>query len=173
MFITIAICTFNRAESLRRTLDSLVAMRVPSDLSWEIVIVNNNSTDHTDEVISEYVGRLPVRWEFEPRPGKSNARNRAIDVAKGEYIVWTDDDVVVDTGWLTAYVEAFRRWPEAAVFGGRIMPRYEAPVAKWVGKAKRCWKGHTRFAISATTSARSLPMTKTISPLGRIVPFVP
>ncbi len=131
MFITVAICTLNRAESLRRALDSLVEMRVPSDLSWEIVIVHT-STDHTDDVISEYISLLPVRWEFEPRPGKSNAQNRAIDLAKGDYIVWTDDDVVVDAGWLTAYVGAFRRWPEAAVFGGRITPRYEAPVAKWV-----------------------------------------
>jgi glycosyltransferase involved in cell wall biosynthesis len=84
MFITIAICTFNRAESLRLTLDSLVAMQVPSDLTWEILIVNNNSTDHMDNVISEYVDRLPVRREFEIRAGKSNALNRAIDVAKGD-----------------------------------------------------------------------------------------
>jgi glycosyltransferase involved in cell wall biosynthesis len=116
-------------------------MRVPSDLAWEIVIVNNNSTDHTDDVISEYVGRLPVWREFEPRPGKSNAQNRAIDVAKGDYIVWTDDDVVVDAGWLTAYVEAFRRWPDAAVFGGRIMPRYETPVEKWVTESEAVLEG--------------------------------
>jgi glycosyltransferase involved in cell wall biosynthesis len=140
MFITVAICTLNRAESLRRTLDSLVKMRVPRDLSWEIVIVHT-STDHTDDVISEYVGRLPVRREFEPRPGKSNAQNRATDIAKGDYIVWTDDDVVVDAGWLTAYVEAFRRWPEAAFFGGRITPRYEAPVAKWVLESEAVLEG--------------------------------
>jgi glycosyltransferase involved in cell wall biosynthesis len=131
VFITVAICTFNRAESLRRTLESLGEMRVPSDLSWEIVIVHT-STDHTDNVISEYAGRLPVRREFESRLGLSNARNRAIDVAKGDYIIWTDDDVLVDAGWLTAYVGAFRRWPKAAVFGGRITPRYETPTEKWV-----------------------------------------
>jgi glucosyl-dolichyl phosphate glucuronosyltransferase len=136
MFITIAICTFNRAESLRRTLDSLEEMQVPSDLSWEILIVNNNSTDHTDNIISEYVGRLPVRREFEARPGKSNSLNRAIDVAKGDYIVWIDDDVLVDASLLTAYAEAFRRWPEAAVFGGRIKPRYEVPVEKWVTESE-------------------------------------
>ena len=132
MFITVAICTFNRAESLRRTLASLVAMQVPSDVTWEVVIVNNNSTDHTDDVISEYVGRLPVRPEFEPRTGKSNALNRAIDVANGDYILWIDDDVLVDVGWLTAYVETFRRWPEGVVFGGRIRPRYDSPVEKWI-----------------------------------------
>jgi glycosyltransferase involved in cell wall biosynthesis len=107
-------------------------MQVPGDIGWEVVIVNNNSTDHTDNVIDEYRDRLPLRREFEPRPGHSNARNRAIDTAKGEYILWTDDDVVVDAGWLIAYVEAFRRWPDAAIYGGRIIPRYEPPVPRWV-----------------------------------------
>jgi glycosyltransferase involved in cell wall biosynthesis len=132
MFVTIGICTFNRAESLRRTLNSLVAMRVPNGITWEVVVVNNNSTDYTDDLIDEYIGRLPVRHEFEPRPGKSIAPNRAIDVAKGDFIIWIDDDVVVDAHWLTAYIEAFRCWPEAAVFGGRIKPRYEAPVKRWI-----------------------------------------
>jgi glycosyltransferase involved in cell wall biosynthesis len=141
MFITVAVCTFNRAESLRRTLNSLVEMQVPSDLSWEVLIVNNNSTDRTDDVINEFVGRLPVRREFEPRAGKSNALNRAIDGSKGDYILWTDDDVLVGANWLTAYVEAFRRWPEAAVFGGRITPRYEAPTEKWVIESEAVLEG--------------------------------
>ncbi len=145
MFVAVAICTFNRAASLRRTMDSLAAMRVPNDLTWEIVIVNNNSTDHTDDVIDEYRDRLPVRRVFEPRPGLSNARNRAIDVARGDYILWTDDDVVVDAGWLQGYVDAFQRWPEAAVFGGRITPRYESPVAKWVAESEAILEGP--FAI--------------------------
>src|ERR1700761_2522471 len=100
MLVTVGICTFNRAESLRRTLDSLVAVRVPANLAWEIVIVNNASTDHTDDVINQYGDSLPVSKGFEPRRGKSNALNRAIDVVKGEYIVWIDDDVGVDAGWL-------------------------------------------------------------------------
>jgi glycosyltransferase involved in cell wall biosynthesis len=135
MFVTVGICTFNRAESLRRTLNSLGEMQIPSDVCWEILIVNNNSSDHTDEVIANFRDRLPVRREFEPRPGKSNALNRAIDVAKGEYILWTDDDVVVDPRWLQAYVEAFRRWPEAALFGGRIVPKLEPPVPRWVAES--------------------------------------
>ena len=85
-----------------------------------------------DDVIKKYVGRLPVRQEFESRGSKSNALNRAIDGVKGDYIVWIDDDVLVDPGLLTAYAAAFRRWPEAAVFGGRIKPKYETPVEKWV-----------------------------------------
>ena len=135
MLVTIAICTRNRAESLRRTLDSLAALQIPGDVTWEIVIVHN-STDHTDKVIGEYLDRLPVRKELETQAGLSNARNQAIDAAKGEYIIWTDDDVIVGPGWLSAYVEAFRRWPEAAVFDGRIKPKYEPPVTRWIAEAE-------------------------------------
>jgi glycosyltransferase involved in cell wall biosynthesis len=132
MLATIAICTLNRAESLRRTLDSLVAMHVPKDLQWEIVVVNNGCTDHTDEVVASYAARLPIRGEYEPQRGISRARNRAVDAAKGEYIVWTDDDTVVDRGWFTTYIDAFRRWPESALFGGPIIPRYESPMVEWL-----------------------------------------
>ena len=57
-------------------------------------------------------------------------------MARGDYIVWTDDDVVVDPGWLAAYAQAFGRWPQAAVFGGRITPKYETPVVKWVTESE-------------------------------------
>jgi glycosyltransferase involved in cell wall biosynthesis len=140
MFVTVAICTFNRAESLRRTLASLAALQIPRGLTWEIVIVHN-SPDHTDDVIREYLNRLPVRKELETQAGLSNARNQAIDTAKGEYIVWTDDDVIVDARWLSAYVDAFQRWPAGAVFGGRIKPRYDPPVTRWIAKAETQLEG--------------------------------
>ena len=131
MFVTIAICTFNRAESLRRTLNSLTVMQVPT-IDLEVIVVNNNCSDHTDATIEAFSKRLPIRREFEKEPGLSNARNRAVDAAKGDYIVWTDDDVIVKPGWLAGYGEAFRRHPEAAVFGGPITPRYQTPVVSWV-----------------------------------------
>src|SRR5437773_636743 len=95
MFLTIAICTFNRAESLRRTLRSLAALRVPDYVDWEIVVVNNNCTDHTEDVIAAFSDRLPIRRELELQSGLSWARNRAVHTAQGNYIVWIDDDVVV------------------------------------------------------------------------------
>lgn len=132
MLVSVAICTLNRAESLLRTLESLAAMRLPPDLEWEVVVVNNHCTDHTDKVISSFANRLPIRRELEPERGLSRARNRAVASVQGDYIVWTDDDVAVDAGWLAAYVEAFRRWPEAAVFGGKIIELYEDPLPKWL-----------------------------------------
>jgi glycosyltransferase involved in cell wall biosynthesis len=136
MFITIAICTLNRAESLRRTLASLAAMHVPDDLDWEVVVVNNNSADATDDVISSFAGRLPIRREFEMRRGLSSARNRAVDSATGKYIIWTDDDVIVDPNWIATYAQAFRQWPGAAVFAGPVIPRYSEPVPKWIADSK-------------------------------------
>lgn len=132
LLLTVAICTYNRAESLRRTLTSLSAMQLPCDFEWEVVVVNNNCTDHTDSVIEEFRDRLPIRREFEAQQGLSNARNRAVDVANGDYIVWTDDDVVVDANWLAAYKEAFRQWPRAAVFGGPILLKFEPPTPTWL-----------------------------------------
>lgn len=87
MLGTIAICTLNHAESLRRTLQSFVAMQLPGDLTWEILVVNNNCTDHTDEVISAFAEELPIRREFELHHGLSRARNRAVEVAQGDYRV--------------------------------------------------------------------------------------
>jgi glucosyl-dolichyl phosphate glucuronosyltransferase len=136
MDVSIAICTRNRAVSLARTLKSLTAMSVPDGLDWEIVVVNNASSDNTDAVIFCFQSQLPLQRQFEAAPGLSNARNRAVAAAKGAYVVWTDDDVVVDRCWLGAYVEAFRSWPDAALFGGKIIPLFEEPMPYWL---RECW----------------------------------
>jgi len=131
MDASIVICTQNRASSLRRTLASLARMRTPETAQWEIIIVDNGSTDGTPSVVQEYVPRLPIRRVFEPNAGHSNARNKGVAEASGRYVIWTDDDVEVDEDWLAAYLEAFKRWPAAAVFGGKILPRLEEPVVAW------------------------------------------
>jgi glycosyltransferase involved in cell wall biosynthesis len=134
--VSVAICTRNRAASLVRTLESFTAIHVPDDLQWEVVVINNASLDDTDAVILRFQERLPLRREFEAAPGLSNARNRALKVIKGAYVIWTDDDVIVDQGFLAAYVEAFRRWPDAVVFGGKIIPVFEEPMPLWL---RKCW----------------------------------
>ena len=85
---------------MRQTLESFTGLAVPAATDWEILVVNNNCTDQTDQVIQAYQDRLPVRRAFEPRPGLSHARNRAIAEATGDYILWTDDDVTVSPNWL-------------------------------------------------------------------------
>lgn len=164
MLITVAICTYNRATSLRRALDSLAAMRIPERIDWEVVVVNNNCTDDTSAVIRSFADRLPIREAVEPTPGKSNACNRAIDVARGDYFVWTDDDVIVDPGWLAAYIEAFRRHPEAAIFAGPIRPRYEEPAVKWVIESEGLLRG--AYAIRDFTDENEV-----LSPVNNRLPL--
>jgi glucosyl-dolichyl phosphate glucuronosyltransferase len=132
MRITIAICTWNRCQLLRQTLEGMTKLSVPTDISWELLVVNNNSTDATDEVITSFKERLPIRGLFEPRPGKSNALNLAIRESSGEYIIFTDNDVLVDEEWLASYYRAFNRWPNATIFGGSIHPWFEGNPPQWL-----------------------------------------
>jgi glucosyl-dolichyl phosphate glucuronosyltransferase len=122
MLVTIAICTYNRAALLRNTLDRLGEAVVPDGIEVEVIIVNNNCTDGTAQLLRDYAGPLSLRAVFEPVAGVSNARNRVLSEAAGEYILWTDDDVLVDRDWIRAYAAAFRASPDAALFGGPIEP---------------------------------------------------
>lgn len=134
MKISVAICTWNRADLLNKTLANLLNLTDSDDYEFELIVVNNNSTDRTDEVISTYEGRLPLRRIFEQTPGLSNARNAAVRAARGDYIIWTDDDVLVDKDWLIAYARAFIKWPEVVVFGGPIEPWFEGTPPDWLKK---------------------------------------
>ena len=132
MNITVAICTWNRAGLLGQTLDAMTRLRIPEGVTWELLVVNNNCTDDTDQVTAAYTGRLPLRRLWELRPGKSNACNLAVREALGEYMLWTDDDVLVDPNWIAVYCGAFRRHPTAAVFGGRIDPWFAGTPPAWL-----------------------------------------
>lgn len=132
MRITVAICTWNRAPMLRQTLEQMTRLVVPVGVEWELLVVNNNCTDDTDAVLASFAGRLPVRRLFEPEAGQSNARNHAVREAAGDYILWTDDDVLVDERWIAEYCAAFERWPDAAFFGGPIEPWFTEPPSAWV-----------------------------------------
>lgn len=132
MWISVAICTWNRCELLGQTLEQMGKLVIPSDVEWELLVVNNNSTDATDNVITSFSGRLPIRHLCEPKPGKSHALNLAVREARGEYILWTDDDVLVDEQWIVEYCHAFGRWPEAALFGGPIVPWFAGNPPSWL-----------------------------------------
>src|SRR6185437_10384951 len=113
LLITVAICTRNRARLLRQTLEQMTRLAIPRAVTWELIVVENNCSDDSVGVLSEFRDRLPIRAISEETLGLSNARNAAVASARGQYIVWTDDDVLVDEGWLTAYVSAFERYSVA------------------------------------------------------------
>jgi glycosyltransferase involved in cell wall biosynthesis len=122
MNLTVAICTWNRSDLLRQTLEGMLQLRVPVDLTWELLVVDNNSTDNTREIATQFAGRLPLKYVFESKPGLSHARNCALRVAIAPYLMFTDDDVLVDSEWLAAAAETWRKYPSAQVIGGPIAP---------------------------------------------------
>ncbi len=122
MRVTVVICTWNRCELLRQTLDGLTKISVPPDTCWDILVVNNNCSDDTSSVVRTFCGRLEIREVLESRPGLSHARNRALQEVTSAYLVWIDDDVLVDREWLSALVGAVRRHPDVHAFGGLIEP---------------------------------------------------
>jgi glucosyl-dolichyl phosphate glucuronosyltransferase len=163
MRITVAICTWNRARLLKQTLERVELLALPEGIDWELVVVNNNSTDETDEVIDSFKKRLPLRRLFEPVPGLSNARNRAVAEAGGDYIVWTDDDVLVDENWLASYREAFLRWPEAAVFGGPIEPWFDKEPPRWL---LQVWPSVSGAYGARDFGPESVPLSADVLPFG-------
>jgi glycosyltransferase involved in cell wall biosynthesis len=131
MDCSVIVCTRNRHQQLEQLLCSMTAMAVPPSLTWELIVVDNGSTDDTPAVIESFKTNLPVRRLFQPKPGKSNAQNFGVPAAAGEYFIWIDDDVRVEPNWLVAYLAAFKRWPDAAVFSGKITPVLQPPTPEW------------------------------------------
>jgi len=131
--LSVIICTWSRSDSLRQTLESLQRMEVPATLQWELLVVDNNSTDDTSQVIDEFTERLPLKKLFEPRAGKSHALNLAVKSASGQHFIFTDDDVLVSTQWLCAYAAGFQQYSDMSLFGGPIEPRFMGKqVPRWL-----------------------------------------
>jgi glycosyltransferase involved in cell wall biosynthesis len=127
---TLGIATWNRADWLERTLGSLAAARVPADLDWEVLVCDNNSTDTTRQVVESMGDRLPIHL-FEPTQGKSHALNRILRQARHDWVLMLDDDVLVDPGYLEAYVAGIERYPDAGCLGGQVLPALEAEPDRW------------------------------------------
>ena len=132
MNASVILCTYNRASTLSRALESLSDLDVPAGLDWEVLVVDNNSTDDTRAIVERVAAeaRLPCRYVFEPQQGKSFALNAGIAQALGQVLVFTDDDVTFDRGWLRALLAAFDA-PDCAGVGGQIVPVWPAPPPRW------------------------------------------
>jgi glucosyl-dolichyl phosphate glucuronosyltransferase len=135
MDATVLIATFNRARLLDETLASLRAMRVAPPLRWEVIVIDNNSTDDTRAVVEHHAADYPapLRYLFESQQGRSSALNAGIAAARGEVLVFTDDDVRVAEGWLNAAHGALSGSdPAIAHAGGPVRPIWELPPPSWL-----------------------------------------
>ncbi len=122
MLISVLICTRDRARSLEVTLRQFFEQRFAAGYDHELIVVDNRSSDRTPRVVAECAARHPsVRYVFEARQGLSYARNAAITAARGELLVFTDDDVRPGPEWLDEIHAEFARDPRLGLLGGRVM----------------------------------------------------
>jgi glycosyltransferase involved in cell wall biosynthesis len=129
---TILIATYNRSGLLQRTLESLRALN--SSRSWDVIVVDNNSSDDTRRVIEAQAATFPVPlfYLFEPKQGKSVALNAGLRRTRADVVVFTDDDVLVDPHWLDAACAPMEDNPRLAYSGGPVRPLWQAEPPDWL-----------------------------------------
>ena len=131
MKFSVIIATYNRAEELVKTLESLKGLE--SAEPWEVIIVDNNSSDNTRDVVLERVDSFPVplRYVMEKEQGRSAALNAGIRLAKGEILAITDDDVRVNPDWSRNSAEALDRLG-CDYLGGKALPIWGGELPDWL-----------------------------------------
>lgn len=134
--VTVAILTYNRAKFLEQTLAGIAQQQFPRD-HYEVLVVDNNSTDHTREVVAAFANARPApRHIFETTQGLDHARNRAIKEARGEIVVFADDDILVAPDWLAQLtVPLMADHPrKIGAIGGEVIPVFPDGLPPWVAE---------------------------------------
>ena len=132
--LSLIVATYNRSASLIRALESVAQQNAPAS-EWECVVINNNSTDDTQERFAEFVAAHPdlnIRMVTELRQGLSFARNRGIRESEAEYIAIIDDDERISPDFITSYISLFDSTPDAVAAGGPIVAEYPSGRPRWM-----------------------------------------
>ena len=161
--VTIAIPTYNRADFLRQTLAGIAAQQFPRD-HYEVLVIDNNSRDRTRDVVAEFAEARPApRYLHEPQQGLDHARNRAIAEARGEIILFGDDDILVQPDWLAQMAVPLLAdsAQQIGAVGGEVIPVFPDGLPPWVAE----W--HSPLAFRADTG----PLPAHQSPMGANMAF--
>lgn len=131
--LSLIVPTYNRAPFLSESLPSFLDQTLDPK-RYEILVVDNNSTDDTPEVVERVLNdaKCQHRYIFEPRQGLHHARNRGIQEAQGDIVVFGDDDIIATRSWLESILTEFDGSSDVGIVGGKITPRWDAPPAQWI-----------------------------------------
>lgn len=167
--VEIAICTWNRAALLQKTIESLKRLIVPYQIKLRVIIVDNGSTDETSQILESFAidDRFNQRHRVlilnEEQQGHTHARNKAIEHIDSDFLIWTDDDVVLDAFLIQKYVDFADANRDTAFFGGKIEPDFEVTPEPWITENWEKLKGC--FAARDLGEA-PLPFSKDTLPYG-------
>jgi len=134
--ISVIVCTYNRAGLLSGMLQSFLEQNDLDQVPYELLVVDNNSTDATQAVCDPFKVHPEVRIFHEARQGLSAARNRGVKESRGEILAFLDDDVLVEPGWLAALHQCYQQ-TQADIVGGRCSLLFSTPPPSWLGPAFR------------------------------------
>jgi glycosyltransferase involved in cell wall biosynthesis len=133
MNISVIVCTYNRCSDLHQALTSLASSQVTESMKWEVLVIDNNSSDDTSTVVQEFIRRYPTRFRyvFESTPGRSHALNRGIRESQAEVLAFTDDDVIVEPNWLQNLTQSIFSSGYAGA-SGRTLPARNFTPPNWL-----------------------------------------
>ena len=166
--ISVVVCTHNRAALLRQALDSLAAQTL-ARTKYEVIVVNNGSTDQTPAAVREYQAdqrQCSIRLVDEAVLGLGYARNRGWQASRGEYVAFMDDDARADAPWLERALDLFEKSrPAPVAVGGQIRPWYVSPKPAWYKDEYevRTWgQGARHLSAGESFSGSNMMFTKNI-----------
>ncbi|MBR6458315.1 MAG: glycosyltransferase family 2 protein [Bacteroidales bacterium] len=138
--ISVIICTYNRERYIGEALKRVAKTKYRE---YEIILVDNNSTDGTAQIVKDFIKAnpgVPIKYFLETKQGLSNARNRGMEEANGDVFVFLDDDSLVQGDYLKTLDDYLTLNPQADAFGGRIEPLFdECPRPKWLCRWSMGW----------------------------------
>jgi glycosyltransferase involved in cell wall biosynthesis len=138
--VSVVLCTFNRAALLPAALTALLDQADAPP--YEVIVVDNNSTDGTQRVVEAFAASGRVRYVHEPNQGLSYARNFGVATASADILAFTDDDVRVEPTWIRSIARAFAAHPDVDMVGGKVAPEWQAEPPAWLRQA-----GHAPLAL--------------------------
>jgi glycosyltransferase involved in cell wall biosynthesis len=163
MQVTVAIPTYSRSRTLRQTLEGIAKQDFPAD-QFEVVVIDNNSTDDTRDVVAAFSGAVPApRHVLESRQGLDHARNRGIAEAAGGIVLFADDDILVAPDWIRQMLAPFAAdfAGDIGAVGGEVIPVFPDGLPPWVAD----WHSPLAFRLDAG------PIPPGQSPMGANLAF--
>ena len=155
LLLSVGIPSFNCAQALQKCLDGFCKQTAPHD-TYEIIVVDNNSSDDSFNVASSYTTKLPhLRVYRELKPGLSNVRNKILSYAQGQYVGYIDGDGIPESNWVAAALQ-FIKVKTPDIFGGRVKPYFDREIPRWFKE------GNQKYLVKFSNRSSGDPINKDI-----------
>jgi len=151
--IDVVIPTHNGSRTLQHVLNGYSNVKYGG--VWNIIIIDNASTDNTNEIIEAFKEKLCITHLHHPKPGKNRALNAAIKHLSGDYVILTDDDAIPAPDLLEAYNDCFAKNSQYKVFSGTILPKWEKAPPDWILKSI---PGGTAYSLTSDERHKEGPL---------------